>query len=351
MVNRKRWSWALNLAILTVTLCICFIVSEIGAQLILGKVNYLQPYLIPHSVLGHVVKAGTAGHDEWGFRNSLVPQQADIVAIGDSQTYGVSATAENSWPASLEKLLDRSVYNLSLGGYGPTQYLHLLKEKSLHLSPRVVIIGFYFGNDLADSYRDAAEKPLNIVNTVNLNAVSNRKFLGRIRNWLSHNSVLYPASKYAFEKTINRVRFAESSSLSGVYNFKSPIVSSAFEPRMRFEVLDQSRDRNRIGLRRTLEFFSEATSVCRTVGIDCWTVLIPTKESVYWPIAKIHLSPEGRQEVSNVVEAETVVRELIIHHLENNNIPYINPLNAMLRSAKRESIYPDNHDGHPLAGL
>jgi lysophospholipase L1-like esterase len=44
-----------------------------------------------------------------------VADSAKIVTIGDSQAYGVSASAGNSWPAKLQKLMKADVYNLSLG--------------------------------------------------------------------------------------------------------------------------------------------------------------------------------------------------------------------------------------------
>jgi hypothetical protein len=117
------------------------------ARLLVNPVNYLEPYLFKDEVLGHKIEPNSSGHDSWGFRNKTVPKSAKIITIGDSQTYGVSAAAKHSWPATLQELRDESVYNLSLGGYGPAQYYYLLNSKALVLEPRLVIVGFYFGND------------------------------------------------------------------------------------------------------------------------------------------------------------------------------------------------------------
>ena len=84
---------------------------------------------------------------------------AFAVAIGDSQTYGDEVAREQAWPQRLAALSGRSVYNLALGGYGPVEYDRLLPE-ALELSPRVVLVGLYAGNDFADAYLDAYPRAL-----------------------------------------------------------------------------------------------------------------------------------------------------------------------------------------------
>ena len=51
------------------------------------------------------------------------------------------------------KINKQDVYNLSVGGYGPPQYYYLLKSKALKLNPSLIMAGFYFGNDVFDSYK------------------------------------------------------------------------------------------------------------------------------------------------------------------------------------------------------
>jgi len=61
-------------------------------------------------------------HDSNGFRNDSVPKTADIVAIGDSQTYGNGVSPDEAWPRVLARLSFCRVYSMALGGYGPLQY-------------------------------------------------------------------------------------------------------------------------------------------------------------------------------------------------------------------------------------
>src|SRR5262245_48761045 len=114
-----------NLLVLLASIILSVLAAELLARIVLDPVDYLNPTLVNDAFLNHRVQGHTGGHDAWGFRNARKPDTADIVCIGDSQTYGVSALARDSWPAVLGKIRADTVYNMGLGGYGPIQYLHL----------------------------------------------------------------------------------------------------------------------------------------------------------------------------------------------------------------------------------
>jgi len=88
--------------------------------------------------------------DKNGFRNPNVPKSVDIVALGDSHTYGYNVSSENSWPQQLATMTDKSVYNFGIGGYGSIHYHHLLDE-AIKLKPKNIILGLYLANDLYDT--------------------------------------------------------------------------------------------------------------------------------------------------------------------------------------------------------
>lgn len=111
-----------------------------------------KPYVREDSELGRIVLPNAPDHDANGFRNVLVPQRADIVTLGDSQTWGVNAQRPDAWPQTLGRLAGRSVYNMGVPGYGPVQYW-LLSKRALELSPRTLVIGLFLGNDLSDAHR------------------------------------------------------------------------------------------------------------------------------------------------------------------------------------------------------
>lgn len=98
----------------------------------------------------------TGPTDILGFRNRAVPSRADVVAIGDSQTFGLNASLEDNWPSRLDAALGESasVYAMASGGWGAVQYLDMFR-KALFLKPRLVIVAFYSGNDALESLRTA----------------------------------------------------------------------------------------------------------------------------------------------------------------------------------------------------
>src|SRR5580700_1175979 len=142
-----------NLALLAVSAGIGLLLCEFVSRLILNPADYLSVELVQNDILGAVLPSSAAkGFDKWGFRNREVPITSDIVAIGDSHTYGNTATMEESWPKVLERLTGRHVYNMGMGGYGPNQYFYLLKDRALRLKPRAIICGLYMGDDFENAF-------------------------------------------------------------------------------------------------------------------------------------------------------------------------------------------------------
>lgn len=106
---------------------------------------------IPDPRLGHRPNPAYADHDVHGWRNADVLLQADIVALGDSQTYGLNVDKRSAWPQRLSDMLGKSVYQIAFGGYGPAHYAQLI-EDALALKPATIVVGYYYGNDILDSY-------------------------------------------------------------------------------------------------------------------------------------------------------------------------------------------------------
>jgi len=144
-----------------ITLILVAVILEVGLQLltvIFPKIDLLLSYpseiprIVSSEKLGHRPNPMYPGHDRNGFRNRSVPKRADIVAMGDSQTYGMNVKIDQAWPQQLQKLGKIRVYNVAFGGYGPVHSFVLLDE-ALKFEPKLVIEAFYSGNDLHDSYR------------------------------------------------------------------------------------------------------------------------------------------------------------------------------------------------------
>ena len=93
--------------------------------------------------------------DILGFRNESVPNAPDVIAIGDSQTFGLNAPLSANWPSRLQLHLGAGkarIYSMAIGGWGAVQYLDML-DKAIAFGPKVMIVAFYSGNDAMESFQ------------------------------------------------------------------------------------------------------------------------------------------------------------------------------------------------------
>jgi hypothetical protein len=93
-------------------------------------------------------------HDALGMRNQAVPDQAELMVIGDSHVYGAGVSAGQCWPYRLQAESGQPVYSAAVEGWGSVQYA-LALEELLCLSPRRVVVGLYTGNDIAEAFQCA----------------------------------------------------------------------------------------------------------------------------------------------------------------------------------------------------
>ena len=112
-----------NAALFAVSCVVALLLAEVAARLVLDPIDFLHAEYAPDPVLNHRIEPFAGGHDELGLRNKAGLRPAEILAIGDSMTYGMMATADESWPSHLQAITGRQVYNAGMGGYGPFRYL------------------------------------------------------------------------------------------------------------------------------------------------------------------------------------------------------------------------------------
>jgi lysophospholipase L1-like esterase len=120
---------------------------------------------VSHPKIGHLHKPNADGTfvsedfrvshhtDAFGFRNPWPwPEQIEIVALGDSLTFGYGVADDQAWPAILNRALpDLNVLNLGLIGAGPQQYLQVYETFIRGLRPRLLLIGLFPANDFWDA--------------------------------------------------------------------------------------------------------------------------------------------------------------------------------------------------------
>jgi lysophospholipase L1-like esterase len=122
-------------------------------------------YYVGHPDIGYLLKPGISGvlwgcdfraafdTDGYGFRNPWPwPEKAEIIAVGDSLTFGFGVKDEEAWPSVLARALPRSrVINLGLMGACPEQYLRLYETVGAKMRPRVLLVGLFLGNDFHEA--------------------------------------------------------------------------------------------------------------------------------------------------------------------------------------------------------
>jgi len=138
-----------NNILCSIGLCLASLVLSLaiaeGALRLLKKENVIHdPALLYRMSPGGEI-------DGNGFRNPRVLPDYDIVAIGDSQTYGNGVLSQEAWPSQLSAISGLKVYNMGMGGYGPVQYRYLL-DRALSFGPKFIIWGLYLGNDIFEAY-------------------------------------------------------------------------------------------------------------------------------------------------------------------------------------------------------
>lgn len=84
-----------------------------------------------------------------GFRPNSAGPPYEIVLIGDS-FLAMGEDDASTLSERLRAVSGHATFNLSRSWYGPYQYLELLKRYALVLRPKVVLLGFYAGNDIDD---------------------------------------------------------------------------------------------------------------------------------------------------------------------------------------------------------
>jgi lysophospholipase L1-like esterase len=263
-------------------------------------------------------------NDVLGFRNRAVPNVADIVTIGDSQTYGNNALLDENWPSRLRELVRPRetpiVYNMSCGAWSGPQYLEILRH-AIRFKPKVVVIAFYTGND-----------PLSAFTAVY--GSDQWKDL-RLRPDLSGNSapkVNFPAPRSEWWP----VRFSDGS-------------QTIFTPTLRLSSNLRDDPSVQTGWKILGEVVRRAETIFSEAGARLVVTIIPTKEFVH--------SRRVAEEISTIdpvyqllVDSETEYLEEFAQKVEaRSGVTYVDLTEPLLEAAKVSSLYTAGTDGHPVA--
>lgn len=343
-----------NVLIVLVSVIVSLAAAEGLSRLFLDPIDFLKPTRIPDPVLRYAIEPGTGAHDAWGFRNESVPAKADIIAVGDSHTYGISATADDSWPSALGRMRGETVYNISLGGYGPAEYFYLIADKAVRLGPKYVIVGFYLGNDLKDSYNavytvrlwERMRKPGFSASDSGGDDAPGESGAG-LGEWLAGHSVFYRlvSSSFIGDNLRQRRRLKRGEEIV-MFEDSASGIKTGFTPERRLRGLDLENPEVEEGLRLSLEFFSRMNMLLEGTGMKFLVVIIPTKESVYARYIEGNKSLPASEKIDRLIANEREVNAEVKRYFDEHGIAYVDVLDALAERAGSEQLYPANFGGH-----
>jgi lysophospholipase L1-like esterase len=366
-----------NLLVLILGVLVALIAGEILVRL-------FQPAgYTDDPILGVIGSGGDT--DANGFRNTTIPDKANIVVLGDSQTYGNNAERDEAWPQVLAGFSSSTVYQMAFGGYSSLQYYELA-TRTLKFSPDIVMIGFYPGNDLLETYSGVYEKDISrwekfrdpsftrpattsepIMYRKELQTGLSRSSIEfkiwEVRYWLRLHSRLYAflgdstralresigMAKTMEEKHRQMERFAEEHPHTAYIYRTNPNIRTLLSPAYRLEAVNLSEPRTREGWRITKQNYHDINHILGSKNIPLVLVYIPTKEMVYLEYMKqVGESIPSEFDVYDASERELArnfeefCREERIYC--HSTLPELS--GALVRG---EKIYGETMDGHPLA--
>jgi lysophospholipase L1-like esterase len=348
-----------KLSVLLFTLVTCLLLGEACLRVVLNPIDFLMPDRVPDPILGYTIEPGSGGHDDLGFRNESVPDHADIVALGDSMTYGYAAPMTETWPSQLARLSGRSVYNMGVGDYGPAEYAYLLETKALPMRPELVLLGLYFGNDLHNAHRAVTTRPYwadqmgTPLTERQLDALAEEpppSALFAVRSWLrSHSMIFRVAESSPIGQLVNATGDRQAlDGDTGCHVALTEPFPTVLKLDLRFVGVDLETPEVRNGLDVTLRMLDRMVDSARAAGSELVVVLLPSKERVLAPLAA-PIDSECEALLARFVAAEAEATRTIEARLTARGVRFVEPLDALTQAAARERIYLRSGDTHPNA--
>jgi hypothetical protein len=353
----------INFSVLLLSTAVALLIAEFGARVFLNASDFLSLEVVNDDILGAVPSpSAMAGFDKWGFRNRRVPESADIVAVGDSHTYGNTARMIESWPYVLGKLTGRQVYNMGLGGYGPNQYFYLSKTKALSLRPRMIIWGLYMGDDFEgafsltyglDHWAYLRKLPPQKVDPDVWEVPPADTRGKRIRVWMSRHSVLYQlifhsgfGGHLTGEVQIkNAAQLYPGIATSLIVPEKN--IAEAFRPKGMLTRLDQENPDIGEGMRITFELLKEMNEICQQNHIQFVVTVIPTKEMVFSDYLENNSKIPLDDVINKLLVNERSARQQTFQFFTESHIAYVDPLPELKKNVSQGLYARSAGDMHP----
>ena len=333
-------------------------------------VSVTDPVLHPDPVLGSVIVPGSYGgqNDTRGFKNRMALEHAEIVTLGDSQTYGPLIGpdgVDSSWPAELGRIASTTVYNMGVWGYGPGQYSVLL-DQALLLHPKAVIVGLWSGNDIFDAYdlvyHHDAWIPMRNPNFANSRpqTVEDSKQLHTplrdVRQWIRDRSILYKTlgdrtriwreeAGLASPRTVGTRDWSTTNPDASLIYDARPELRTLFWAGHRVAGVDVNDPNVLEGLRLTKEFLTDMDVRAKAGGAKLIVIIYPSKMSAYDEL--VRAANLSNSSFIKIVKDEAWLKEEIFTICKGHDIACVDALpmfQTELGTGKK--MYKENWDEH-----
>lgn len=318
-----------------------------------GPVRELPVALLADVRLGHRLVPLTGGSDAQGWRNPAELARADVLFVGDSQTFGFAVSVPETFCQQFAGLAGATSYQMANGSYGPVQYRELV-QRGVALQPKLVVVGFYFGNDLLDAVDYAGLEGAEAVRSKGRRYVvrDNPELRGRRSpnltmagiDWVLESSHLLDLGARVVK---SRLQGGALDDQPGAVPFVHETASTVFLPGYRRPAVDPGSDKVVEGLRVTQRCLRDIAAQCRSIGARCLVLWIPTKEHSYseWllgtPLA------DQVQSLAKLHQAEKAVRERLSEVLASEGLQVVDATAAIVAALQRgEAPWFATGDGH-----
>jgi hypothetical protein len=233
--------------------------------------------------------------DHRGFRNLTHLEEYDIVIVGDSFTEGAYVSDDEPWPALLGQKLNRTVYNLGVGGGGPGHYLAAFQAVGLELKPKTAIFMVYEGNDFK-AFTLANESAVPQAQRI-ADAIASLwdQWMATIKS-----SPVMLGLRSAFVRYLGPINAGAPVPGAEVLSWMPLAVPTgpdakyyAFTPNLLLKLyVTNQAFRESSGWTSTAEVFRRIRQVCAREGIRLIFVYAPSKPHVIMPLVKDRITPE-----------------------------------------------------------
>lgn len=273
-----------------------------------------------------------------------------IIFLGDSFTYGVGVTLENTYSKKLENILNKrknanyEAINMGFADGGYTTDIHYLylKEKGLDFSPDAVFLGLFIGNDISDLNRNTWVK--NNSNRFPENITSEYHYVddkNRLRIYYENESY------YEKYRTLGKVNYFLSKKSHLFVLFKNFVIRKTYQPEKIF--LERIPEDSMSNINKIEALIKEMKKISGENNALFIVVIIPPKTQVWdseWQ--KYH------QIYKNLYPSRNMPQKLFMDFCESNNVTCINLLPKFFGKANEGGLYYpiDGHwdeKGHQLA--